>query len=64
MTMISTEKTPSKPKMLTLKEASAMIEGISESTIRKFCISGALKHIKAGNKYLISEKNLLDFFDC
>jgi len=39
--------------MLTLKQASAHVDGLSAFRIKKMCESGELKHIKAGNKYLI-----------
>ena len=48
-----------KPKMLTLKQAAALVDGLTEFRIRKMCINGELQHIKAGNKYLINQSVLL-----
>jgi len=50
-----------RPKMLTIKEAAKLVEGLTPFRIRQMCINGELKHIKAGNKYLVNEKVLLDF---
>lgn len=44
-----------KPKMLTIGRAAALVDGLSESRIRKMCIDGTLPHIKAGRKYLINQ---------
>ncbi len=49
-----------KPKVLTIKEAANLIDGLSEYRIRQMCISGQLPSFKAGNKYLIIEKALMD----
>lgn len=56
-----------KPQMLTLKEASKEVEGITEYRLREMCKNNEIPHVKAGNKYLIN-KNVLyrylngDFF--
>lgn len=47
-----------KAKLLTIKQASQLIDGITEYRIRKMCISGELPSFKAGKKYLINEKTL------
>jgi hypothetical protein len=47
-----------KERLLTIKEAAGLIEGLSEYRIRQLCISGELKCFKAGRKYLFTEKNL------
>lgn len=47
-----------KLKMLTIKEAALLIDGLTEYRIRQMCISGQLQSFKAGRKYLISEKHL------
>lgn len=49
-----------KKRVLTINEASKVIEGITAYRIRQLCISGELKHFKAGNKYLIAEKDLIE----
>jgi len=51
-----------KPRLLTLKEASTLIEGLTEYRIRQLCTQGEIKYFKFGNKYMISEKELLTFF--
>lgn len=48
-----------KLKMLTIKEAALLIDGLTEYRIRQMCISGQLQSFKAGRKYLISEKHLI-----
>ena len=47
-----------KKKIITIKEAAKLIDGLSEYRIRQMCISGQLTAFKAGNKYLIAEENL------
>ena len=51
-----------KPRLLTLREAAKLIEGLTEYRVRMLCINGDVKHHKFGNKYMISEKELLSFF--
>lgn len=45
-----------KRKMLTIKEAGNLIDGITEYRVREMCRNGQLKCFKAGKKYLISEE--------
>jgi len=47
-----------KPKLLTIREAAKMIDGLTEFRIRQMCVSGAIPCFKAGRKYLIREQNL------
>ncbi len=49
-----------KKRILTIKEAAKLIDGLSEYRIRQMCISGQLPSFKAGNKYLINEKALME----
>ena len=49
-----------KKRILTIKEAAKLIDGLSEYRIRHMCISGQLPAFKAGNKYLINEKALME----
>ena len=51
-----------KPRLLTLKEAAKLIEGLTEYRVRLMCIDGVIKYHKFGNKYMVSERALLDFF--
>jgi excisionase family DNA binding protein len=46
-------------RILTIKEAAKLIEGLTEYRIRQMCISGDLPCFRAGKKYLISEKTLM-----
>ena len=47
-----------KRRMLTIKEAARLIEGITEYRIRTMCKSGQLRSFKAGNKFLVAESDL------
>lgn len=47
-----------KKRILTIKQASQLIDGITEYRIRQMCVSGQLPCFKAGKKYLISEEAL------
>lgn len=47
-------------KMLTIKEAGKLIEGLSEFRIRQMCLDGTLPSVKAGRKYLICDKVLYE----
>lgn len=46
-------------KLLTVKEAAQLIDGLTEYRIRQMCKSGELAYIAAGRKILISENVLL-----
>lgn len=48
-----------KAKLLTIKQASQIVDGVTEYRIRQMCISGELPCFKAGKKYLINENVLL-----
>jgi len=52
-----------KPRLLTLKQAAKLIDGLTEYRIRTMCLHGVIKYHKFGNKYMISEKELLKYFD-
>ena len=45
-------KTEAKIVMLTIKEAAALVEGLTEYRVRQMCINGQVPHIMAGKKYL------------
>ena len=53
-------ETTAQKRMLTIKEAAHLIDGITEYRVRQMCKSGQLRCFKAGNKYLISERNLIE----
>lgn len=49
-----------KIKMLTIKEAAELIDGLAAYRIRQMCIDGTLPCFKAGKKYLINKTVLLE----
>lgn len=49
-----------KKRILTIKEAAALIDGLTEYRVRQMCITGQLPCFRAGRKYLISEENLMN----
>ena len=51
-----------KPRLLTLKEASKLIQGLTEYRIKTMCLKGELKFFKFGNKYMISEQEIYNYF--
>ncbi len=53
--------TETKITMLTIKEAAALVDGLTEYRVRQLCRSGELPTVKAGKKYLINKDNLLRF---
>ena len=48
-------KTETKIQMLTIKEAAALVDGLTEFRVRQMCRSGELPCFKAGKKYLINK---------
>ena len=49
-----------KKKVLTIKEAAQVIDGINEFRIRQMCKTGQLRTFKAGKKFLIAERDLYE----
>ena len=49
-----------KKKVLTIKEAAQLIDGINEYRIRQMCKTDELRAFKAGRKYLIAESDLYE----
>ena len=47
--------------MLTIKEAAALVDGLTEYRVRQLCRSGELLCIKAGKKFLINKEVLIRF---
>ena len=45
--------------MLTIKEAAALVEGLTEYRVRQMCINDQVPHIMAGKKYLINKETFL-----
>ena len=54
-------KTETKVVMLTIKEAAALVDGLTEYRVREMCRSGELPCFKAGKKYLINKEILYNF---
>ena len=54
-------KIETKITMLTIKEAAALVEGLTEYRVRELCRSGKLPTVKAGKKYLINKDILMKF---
>ena len=48
-----------KVKLLTIKEAAHLVDGLTEYRVRQLCLSGKLPCFKAGKKYLINENALV-----
>ena len=48
--------------MLTIKEAAALVSGLTEYRVRELCKSGQLPCFMAGKKYLINKEVLYKFF--
>ena len=42
--------------MLTIKEAVALVDGLTEYRVRQMCINDQVPHIMAGKKYLINKE--------
>lgn len=53
--------TETKITMLTIKEAAALVDGLTEYRVRQLCKSGELPTVKAGKKYLINKDILMKF---
>lgn len=51
-------KSKSGKRVCTIKEATALVDGLSEYRIRQMCLSGELPCFMAGKKYLINEDDL------
>ena len=53
--------TETKITMLTIKEAAALVDGLTEYRVRELCRSGKLPTLKAGKKYLINKDILMKY---
>ena len=47
--------------MLTIKEAAALVEGLTEYRVSQMCINDQVPHIMAGKKYLINKDLFLRY---
>jgi hypothetical protein len=52
-----------KPRLLTLKQSAELIEGLTEYRVRQLCTQGVIKFHKFGNKFMVSERELLKYFN-
>ena len=52
-------------EMLTVKECAALVDGLSENTIRQLCAQNKIAHVRAGagrnGKILVSKVSLLKY---
>ena len=60
------EASADKPlEMLTVKECSALVDGLSEHTVRQLCAQDKIAHVRAGagrnGKILVSKVSLLKY---
>ena len=54
-------KNETKIVMLTIKEAAALVDGLTEYRVRQMCINDQIPHIMAGKKYLINKEELINY---
>lgn len=54
-------KNETKITMLTIKEAAALVEGLTEYRVRQMCKQGQLPCVMAGKKYLINKARLFSY---
>lgn len=50
-----------KIKLLKIREAAKVVDGLTEYRIRQLCRSGEMPCIMAGRKYLVNEQTLIDY---
>ena len=55
------EHNESRIVMLTIKEAAALVDGLTEYRVRQMCINDQVPHIMAGKKYLINKDLFLRY---
>ena len=59
--IIQWNKNETKITMLTIKEAAALVNGMTEYRVRQMCINDQIPHIMAGRKYLINKDIFLNY---
>jgi excisionase family DNA binding protein len=57
---MNTNQNEPRVKLLTIRQAAGVIDGLTEYRIRQLCRSGELPCVKAGKKYLINEQTLIN----
>jgi len=50
-----------KVKLLSIRQAARLIDGLTEHRIRRLCASGELPCLMVGKKHLINEQTLIDY---
>lgn len=57
---------PEKIEMLTIKECTEVVQGLSEHTVRQLVKQGKVKSVRTGEgrygKFLVNKADLLDYF--
>ena len=59
--IMAENKNETKITMLTIKEAAALVNGMTEYRVRQMCINDQIPHIMAGRKYLINKDIFLNY---
>lgn len=55
------KKKENRIEMLTIKEAAALVHGLTEYRVRQMCLNDQIPHIMAGRKYLINKEMFLRY---
>ena len=61
MLFIKSNAIETKVKLLSIRQAAKVIDGLTEYRIRQLCYSGELPCLLVGSKRLINEQTLMDF---
>jgi excisionase family DNA binding protein len=56
---MSTNQNETRVRLLTIRQAANVIDGLTEHRIRQLCRAGELPCVMAGKKYLINEQTLI-----
>ena len=51
--------TGTKMKLMTVKEAAELVDGLTEYRLRQMCLTGQVASIRAGRKILLTEEALI-----
>ena len=60
---MNTNQNEPRVKLLTIRQAVGVIDGLTEYRIRQLCRTGELPCIKAGKKFLINKQTLISFIE-
>lgn len=64
MENLTSNNSERKVVMLTIKEAAALVDGLTEYRVRQMCINKQIPCIMAGKKYLINRDIFLNYLMC